>query len=675
MAKKQAVRKPVVKKANFKPSSTPARAPASAQDNWIAWLFYAMLVLLPVMFSRISYDQFDLVKLAIFRVLILAVVFIWVAKMLTKSEPINWSWREGLLVAFLVLGTLSVLTSIHVPTALYGKYKRYEGLLTFITYLTAYFIAAQTFKGKERGRTLIEVISLAGALVAFYGILQYVGWDPIQWGGLPFEQRRSFSTFGNPDLLAGYLVLAFPCALVAYFYNNKRAWLHGVSALLLASALFTAMTRSGWAGALVSVIVIAVLLGRRILTYWKKIAIFMVPVVIVFLVVLVFSVNAQFNMIGKIASSFDYSSGSTSFNRTEIWKAGFRMMADKPLGQGLDTYRLASEHFESKAYVKAVAGTTVSDNAHNYPIQLAAGGGPLAAIVLYAFFILWIVRMVKVRRRMSDDDEKLIVTAALASIIGYLTTMMLGISIVGAGSTMWILMGAMVGLTRLYDPAYRSFSIKWSQELKLVVALSLIIITVVNAGLAVSMYVSDIYLVNGLVAAAGGNEPLASSNMNTAAALYPNNGRIMSELGQAYVRWAGAAAQQNNDKSFQYFTGKALESFTRATQAEPIEVDYRVFLANEYGYTGRSDKAIEILNGVLAQRPYSVPGNYLYGQFLDRGGRVREAIKYYELVVEIAPSYADSVSTLAGAYERVGDKAKAVKYRALAKKIQAAASP
>lgn len=675
MAKRQTVKKPVIKKGGFKPSSIPARAAASAHDNWIAWIFYAILVLLPVAFSRISYDQFDLVKLAIFRVLILAIVFIYVAKMLIKSEPVNWSWREALLVAFLVFGILSVVTSIHIPTALHGKYKRYEGLLTFITYLTAYFVAAQTFRGKEKGRTLIEVISFAGALVAFYGILQYIGSDPIDWGAVPFEQRRSFSTFGNPDLLAGYLVLAFPCAIVAYFYNNKRAWLHGLSAMILASGLFTAMTRSGWAGALVSVIVITALLGRRTLTYWKKIGIFMVPVTIVFFAVLVFSVNAQFNMIGKITSSFDYSPGSTSFNRTEIWKAGFRMMADKPLGQGLDTYRLASEHFESKAYVKAVAGTTVSDNAHNYPIQLAAGGGPLAALALYGFFIVWIIRMVKVRRLMSDDDEKLVITAALASIIGYLTTMMLGISIVGAGSTMWILMGAMVGLTRFYDPAYRSFSIKWSQELKLVVALSLIIITVVNAGLAVAMYVSDIYLVNGLVAAAGGNEPQAAINMNAAAALYPSNGRIMSELGQAYVRWGSTAAQQKDDKGFQYFTGKALESFTRASEAEPTEVDYRVFLANEYGYTGRSDKAMEILAGVLAQRPYSVPGNYLYGQFLDRGGRVQEAIKYYELVVEIAPSYADSVPTLAGAYERIGNKAKAAKYRALAKKMNISVSP
>src|SRR3972149_828238 len=233
MAKNQALRKTVAKKPVKASRPQTPRESVSPYDKWAVWLFLAIVVVVPLIFSRISYDQFDLVKLAVFRSLVAIIVIVWAAKMLTKSGPVVWSRRELFLVAFLLLGAVSVLTAIHIPTALHGKYKRYEGILTFLTYITAYLIAMQTFKNKKQFRTLVEAISVTGGLVALYGIMQYIGADPIYWGQLPFEARRSFSTFGNPDLLAGYLVIAFPCALVAYFDSQERSWLHGAAASFL----------------------------------------------------------------------------------------------------------------------------------------------------------------------------------------------------------------------------------------------------------------------------------------------------------------------------------------------------------------------------------------------------------------------------------------------------------
>lgn len=667
------VKKQIAKKPAGKAQTGGINNVLSKYDQWITWLTCAILVAVPIIFSRISYDQFDLVKLAVFRVLVLGIVLFWAAKMLTKPEPIKWSWREGLLAAFLLFAIISAFSSIHIPTALHGKYKRYEGLLTFITYLTAYFVIIQTPKDKSRLQVLVEIISITGGIVALYGVMQYLGLDPIYWGDVPFEQRRSFSTFGNPDLLAGYLVLAFPCAIISFFNKTKASWVHGMSAFFLAVGLLTALTRGGWVGAAASTVCLAVLMGRRLKLYWKKISIVIAPVVMVLIALVIYSSVANLNIVSKFEGMFQLNSG-TAMSRFQIWKAGWLMVKDRPFfGQGLDTYRLASEHFETQAYVRSVGGTTVSDNAHNYFVHLAAGGGPAAAILLYGFFIAWIIRMIRVRRKLADDTERLLLSGIIAAAVGYLASMLTGISIVGATSTFWVLMAAGTAFTWNIDPGYRLFDVvKRSKEIVLVAVLAVVTVTVIGAGFAVSMYAGDVYLVNGLVAGAGGQVQLAESNLNTAFSLYPGNGRIMSEMGQMYSRWAGAAAQQKDQKSFSYFAQKAIESFKRANASEPLEIDYRVFLANSYGYTGQRQEALDILSKVIEQRPYSVPGNLLYGQFIAKDGKKAESVKYFETVLSVAPSQQSALSSLIAYYKEIGDSAKADFYQKELNKVNAA---
>ena len=656
MAKKVAKKRAAKEKAKLREQAI------SLYDQWITYICYAILIFLPLVFSRISYDQFDIVKLAIFRVLVLAAVFLWLAKMLKNPEPISWSWREGLLAGFLVIAAISTVTSIHIPTSLHGKYKRYEGLLTYITYFTIYFVAMQTFRRKEQLRTLIGTVSVVGGVVALYGILQYLGLDPVAWGTVPFEARRSFSTFGNPDLLAGYLVIALPCALVSFLDKNTWRWLHGINTFLLVSCLLTALTRSGWLGALVAVICLAALLGRSLKPYWRQMAAIGLAVVIVIGAMMIFSINSELNIASKFKGAFQLS-GGTAQGRFQIWKAGYLMVKDRPIfGQGPGTFRLASEHFETQKYVKSVAGGTVSDNAHNYFIQLASGGGPIAAVLLYLFFIAWIIRSIKVRREISDTTDRLMVAGAIAGIMGYLATMMLGISIVGASSSFWLIMAAVAGYTWRIDPAYNSYKIGCTQELKLVASIAIILVTLASALISASMYAGDIYFVKALRSSGGYDRDLAVSQFNTAARLYPGNGRVLSQLGQTYARWASSAMQQQDQKSFEFYGKQAVSAFERAQQAEPLEVDYQVFLANSLGLLGKNDEALSTLDKVLKYRPHSLPAHLLTGMYKERLDKDKEAIEHYKKVLDISPTHAEALKRIVDVYKKTGNDKKAAFY-------------
>ncbi|HZD59454.1 MAG TPA: O-antigen ligase family protein, partial [Anaerolineae bacterium] len=361
-------------------------------DQWAFYAFLAIAVALPLAMSRITFDQFDIAKVLALRILTLLTLAFWVGRMLTSRTPeLRWSKLDFIVIGFLVLTFISTITSIHLPTALHGKFKRYEGLLTFINYGIIYFLALQLFTGFDRLSKLSKTIVITGGLVSLYGVMQYVGLDPLKWATLPFEQRRSFSTFGNPDLLGGFLVILVPLA-VAEFLKAKDARgnaIMGTSLFFSLMCLLTAFTRGAWLGAGVALLVFAVISGRAILSNPKKILVVLAAFVGIFMVIAVYSASTGhnvLNLVERIKSATELTEGSAG-SRLEIWKAGLKMVQADPLtGLGPDTFRLGSERYETYKYVKMGQGQTVADNAHNWVIQLAAGVGVPATLLLTILF-------------------------------------------------------------------------------------------------------------------------------------------------------------------------------------------------------------------------------------------------------------------------------------------------
>lgn len=235
-----------------------ARTRATGESKWGGYLdsalYYGLLILaflLPLIFERFTYDQFDLPKMVFLRLVTLVLLCIYLVRMLISARTeLRFSPLFFLAVAFLISVFISTILSVHVPTAVFGKYRRYEGLLTFTTYAVILFLAVQVFKDFSRRRSLAEVMVASAAIASFYGLIQFLGLDPFKWAEVPFELKRSFSTYGNPTLLSGYLVIAFPLALTIFLSTEER-WesiTYGIFTLMIFSCLLTAMTRASWLG-------------------------------------------------------------------------------------------------------------------------------------------------------------------------------------------------------------------------------------------------------------------------------------------------------------------------------------------------------------------------------------------------------------------------------------------
>src|SRR5665648_1015337 len=300
--------------------------------SWYALL--VMVFLVPVAMSNLTFlrlqtpftfDVFDIVKMSLERVLGLVALGAWAWDMLRNGGRIRRTPLDWLILAFLAWVALTTVTSIHWPTALFGKPRRYEGLLSFVNYAVIYFLVLQFADHASRVRRLAQSLFWASVIVAGYGLLQFAGLEFVIWGALPFETNRAFSTYGNPDLLGGFLIFSVTVALGLALLEQRLVWrlVYWVGFGLNGLALIVAFTRGAWIGGAVSLALLGAIAWRQ-RTPMRRIdwapAGVSVAVGIGVIWRSLSNPNEVMNFGKRLGSIFQLGGGSGQ-TRTEIWQA------------------------------------------------------------------------------------------------------------------------------------------------------------------------------------------------------------------------------------------------------------------------------------------------------------------------------------------------------------------
>ncbi len=441
-----------------RPAPVAAAAPAASSDELTGgrrvawWVLLAMVFVVPIAMGNLSFigvstpltwDSFDMVKMTLLRMLSLVALAAWAWDMLRKGGKLRHTPVDWLILAFLAWVVLTTVTSVHVPTAVFGKPRRYEGLLAFLDYALIYFLVLQFVDGAARLRRLAQVFFWSSIVVAVYGILQYTGNDPASWGTLPFEVNRAFSTYGNPDLLGALLIFSVTVALALALVERRTWWrlVYWVGFGLNGLTLIVAFTRGAWIGGAVALVVLGVVAWRQ-RAHLARIdlvpAVAFVAAGAAVVVRSLSSTNEVMNFGKRLASIFEFGSGSGQ-TRTEIWQAAFAAIRERPiLGWGADTFRLVFPKFKPVEYVRDAGGLSVADNAHDYPLQLATGIGVPGMLLFYAVVVWAGVRSFATVFRRSDDPARLLVGAFWAAAVGYLVQLFFGVSVTGVTFLLWI---------------------------------------------------------------------------------------------------------------------------------------------------------------------------------------------------------------------------------------------
>ncbi|HSK48035.1 MAG TPA: O-antigen ligase family protein [Coriobacteriia bacterium] len=640
----------------------------------IAWVsLHALLFLVPIAISNLSFlgiggglpltfDQFDIVKLFVMRACTIVGLAGWLAWMLLRGGKVRFTKVDLLILVFLAWVGLTTITAVHWPTALFGKYRRFEGFLSFINYAAVFFLTVQLVDRPARMRSLVRTLFFSGSIVMLYGALQYLGIEPVPYGQLPFEVSRSFATYGNPDLLGGFLMFMLPISIALALSEDNTAWrtIYWIGSVLTAVVTITAFTRSAWIGGTVAVAALVVAAFRQRLKPRTEDWVMAGVAASMAGVVVVRSLSAPsevMNVFARIRSIFEFQQGSAQ-TRFQIWQAAWDAIKERPiLGWGADTFRLVFPRFKPAAYVAVAGYISVADNVHNYPLQIASALGIPGFLLLYGLFAWILVLSFKAAfSREAASGSRIVYSGVWAAAIGYIVHLFFGLSVTGTTVLLWFCFGLLLA------PSARV--VEWKRPGSAVGLISAVVVVALASALFVGnvVYVmADNAYLNARVGGLSAQERVDMAER--AVKLNPFNDIYRAEVGLAYEDYAiailagqagnPATAQQDSFRLFQ----KAEESFKETIAFVPPEYDNYVFLANLYNSMGQYydpsyfTNAAEIARQGTEVEPFGPAVRVEYARALANTGQTDEAAKQLEIAIELDPAYAGAGLLLAEIYE------------------------
>ncbi|MDP7069374.1 MAG: O-antigen ligase family protein [Candidatus Peribacteraceae bacterium] len=338
---------------------------------------------------------------------------------------------------FIAVTFASALWSVAPLMSVVGVAPRFQGVMAYGAFFTIAIFAA-FYVRTNRGLIILEKgILLANLLVICYGVLQMIQIDPVSvlWQSDAFL-GRIFSSIGHPNALGQFILLTWPFVIRRWTSDRRLLW--GVLSILNLAVLLGTVSRS----ALLAAGVILILASPSIRTWLKSHVAKMQTsqaFILSVLTVLCICIGLLF-FSQRFALSTE--GGRSTAARGVIWSGVVQMVAEHPIGYGLETLSIVTPRFIGKELYAFESLTTVVDRAHSTPLQLMATLGPLGLLSYYLLVFALLLAVWK--RRNSESDTRIL--AAGAALLGFTIATLFGFPSVASAVFFWVICGMLIGL-------------------------------------------------------------------------------------------------------------------------------------------------------------------------------------------------------------------------------------
>jgi len=385
-------------------------------------------------------DAVNLIKMTL-----LGIFAFGLASFLSKScfESNEMRWIFGMSAGFCV--SILISSSLASPSfwlQFWGAQGRNSGIFTLISFILIFLVVAS-----KSNYSMLQKIFLAipfvGLVNVSYGLVQYLGKDPIDW-------RNPYSpivgTLGNPNFLSSHLgLVSGTCSLlIFYMWQQKKAGRFGFSIVLLIeslAALFVTWKSLSIQGLLVFGIVVSSTLLLSVIVYLRRKVLTFFIITISISTALISSIGFYGN--GPLGSLLYRES---FVHRSNFWEAGIQMLKSNLFtGIGIDQFGDFYREYRSLFAVQLRGQAVVTDSAHNIPIDIAAGGGifPLVFYILIQLTVL--LHGIRMIRRLKEVDVMKIGIFALW--LGYQAQTMISVNQIGVSIWGWIFSGLVIRMS------------------------------------------------------------------------------------------------------------------------------------------------------------------------------------------------------------------------------------
>ena len=433
--------------------------------------------------------------------------------------PKNWVFLS--LLVFVIFQIIPAFTSIDKFTSVAGYPSRLNGgLLSQFAYLVIFTCALINLDVAKAKKTLATLV-LSALAVSLWGIPGHFGYDPscyVLTGKLTsacwqkeFDpQVRIFSTMGQPNWLASYLVLVLPFSVyfVLIVKRLKLKIFFLATALILFTALIMTTSRAGLSGLLVGSVLLTLLLLLHSLKTLKQNFLWLGIFAAGLILITAFFGGFLFSRIQEALlknqktinqPATNYQLPATSLGGTEsgtirliVWKGAVEAFKHRPiLGFGPETFAYSYYLFRPQEHNKTTEWNFFYNKAHNEFLNYLAGIGAVGTSLYFAFLVITLMAFYKLIRK-SKEESAILLSAGFASVAGYQTSIFFGFSTV----TSQLIFYLTIALVLIYANSQKlaTFKLNFPSQAKYITSSLLVIIGIFCLAIPIRFFLADLLI-------------------------------------------------------------------------------------------------------------------------------------------------------------------------------------
>ncbi len=636
----------------------------------IFWLFAALLFFVPLVLWPFTSEVFEFNKMVLVYILTVLITAAWVSRSIVEKRIIfRRTILDVPLLIFLGSQFISTVLSIDPATSWLGYYSRFNGgFLSVASYSLLYWAFVSNFGRDEVSRLLNYSILPGAALVCLYGAAEHLGIDKNLW--VQDVQSRVFSTLGQPNWLAAFIVALIPITwalalesgtanLELNLKSKKFLTYFSLSVLFFWTLIFT-KSRSGLLGFLLAFIIFwGLFLWNKRKEYKKHVSTF---AIICFSLLFVGLISgSQFTpSLGQLmqagqprleaATGPALETGGTESGtiRKIVWRGAFNIWANYPVfGTGVETFAYSYYLYRPKEHNLVSEWDFIYNKAHNEFLNIAANSGTvglLSYLVLIGFSVYLIVKP-KAEGSEPLSNLTLVQTSLVAGYVSLLITNFFGFSVVPTQLQLFLFPALAITLF-LENETQNSRKQALGGGEKVAIFITACI-SVYLISRVVSYWRADTLYSLGKNNNSAGNYSLGASYLTKAISLTPNQALFHNDLASSYINLALAEEGKKNADESRRLAGLAVSESDKAIALSPSNLNLKrtrfgIFITLSTIDPNYLAGARDILIAAIKQAPTDAKLYYNLGLTYIRTGEPDLAAPTLAKTIELKENYRDA---------------------------------
>ena len=655
-------------------------------DNIIHIGFSLLALLVPLLLTPVNYELFEYNKMMAVYGITAVIVGAWVSKMLVQKRlSVTRTPFDIPIILFVLSQLISTLFSMDPHVSWLGYYSRFNGGMLSVFCYTLLFYAFVSNIHKEFLPKLAKFLFGTAVIVSLYGVLEHFGIDKHLW--VQDVQARVFSTLGQPNWLAAYVVALIPITL-AIAYTRKSHWPSAmlptaVTFLYFVTLLYT-RSRSGLIAFIICDILfwgVMFILSKHTKEN-KKVALKqqIAPAFVFHLLLFIFFFFTGTNnpnldkyttfqgLRGQLTTATSpavtqpaetqptgpvLETGGTESGviRSYVWQGALQAWKSSPktilIGTGTETFAFAFYQHKPLGHNLTSEWDFLYNKAHNEYLNYLATTG-LFGLGTYLAFLLSV--LVWTIRHLEKQKDQILSFGLLLGWLSLLITNFFGFSVVVTQLLLFLLPATLFLLLKkesiTWERTYE-LSVLWQR----VLLTAMLCMTLLTIGFLSLTWIADKTFATGYRLSRAGQYASAYASLQTAVAIHPNEPLYHDEYANVLASLSVAAMDNQDATLAATLASYAIDQNAAAIAISPNNVNLWKSKTKIYYALSALDEtmitpAIQALvqAQILSPRDPKIAYNLAILKGRTNDGDV--AIEYLKTAIELKPNYRDAYYAL-----------------------------